>query len=402
MKAKNLILLIVALAVLAGLAKWTRSKPSGRTAPAVPQKLVTFDVNSADQLTIAAGPQTTVLARAGETWVVRSLWDYPADFTTLAEQVRRLAGLEGLPVRGGEQALADFGLAPAAATNAPAAELITVTFQSAGRELGVVNLGNARTGRDDGSGMGGYPNGQYVRAAAGPVLLVKEYLGSLPRKPQDWITRSLVNVPKAEIEYLMVQATNGTSYGLLADTAGVFRVSGLTAGQEMKAELAESMAGALQNLSAVNVLDPKADPAATGLAHPATFVAKLKNGLTYTVKIGNPAAADNGRAVQLAVTYEKSEPPAPSITTNAAGVVTDAVKAFEERASAQAKQAQTEQARLAPWTFVVADYVAANFLRSREELIQPVTNAMPAAAAAPAEQPTPAAVEVVQPAAPQP
>ena len=402
MKAKTLILLVIALAALAGLAKWTRSKPGGRTAPAAPQKLVTFDVNSADQLTITAGAQTTVLARAGETWVVRSLWDYPADFTALAEQVRRLAGLEGLPVRGGEQALVDFGLAPAAASNAPASELITVSFQAAGRELGVVNLGNARTGRDDGSGMGGYPNGQYVRAAAGPVLLAKDYLGSLPRKPQDWIARNLVNVPRGELEYLMVQATNGASYGLLADTAGVFRLSGLAAGQEMKAEVAESMAGALQNLSAVNVLDPKADPAATGLAHPATFVAKLKNGLTYTVKVGGPAASDNGRAVQVAVSYEKPEPPAPAITTNDAGVVTNAVKAFEQAAEAQAKQAQTEHARLAPWTFVVADYVAANFLRTREELVQAVTNPQPAAVAAPAEQPTPAAVEVVPPAAPQP
>ena len=402
MKAKTLILLVIALAVLAGLAQWTRSKPGGRTAPATPQKLVTFDVNSADQLTIAAGAQTTVLARAGEAWVVRSLWDYPADFTTLAEQVRRLAGLEGLPVRGGEQALADFGLATASASNAPASELITVSFQAAGRELGVVNLGNARTGRDDGSGMGGYPNGQYVRAATGPVLLAKEYLGSLPRKPQDWISRNLVNVPRGELEYLMVQATNGASYGLLADTAGVFRLSGLAAGQEMKAEVAESMAGALQNLSAVNVLDPKADPATTGLAHPATFVAKLKNGLTYTVKVGGPAASDNGRAVQLAVSYEKPEPPTPAITTNTAGVVTDTVKAFEQVAEAQAKQAQTEHARLAPWTFVVADYVAANFLRTREELVQVVTSPPPAAVAAPAEQPTPAAGEVVPPAAPQP
>lgn len=360
MKAKNLILLILTLAVLVLLARWNRSQNAGRAAAETAQKLVTFDVNAADQVTIASASQTTVLARADEKWVVKNLWNYPADFTAMAENVRRLAGLQGLAIRGGEQTLAEFGL-DATATNQPGADLITITFSAAAKELGQVSLGAPRLSRA-GGGEGGYPDGQFVRAGQGPVLVVKEFLGSLPRRAQDWAGKDIVSVGPSEIEYLMVQLTNGVQYGLLSETNGTFQLSDLKTNETMNSEAVQGVAGALQSLTLVNVLDPKSTPEQTGLAKPSAYVAKLKNGLTYTVKLGNASASDNGRIAQVSVAYEKPE---------VAG--TDGAEI--------AKKAVADQARLGPWTFVISDFVASNLTKPRADLLQAITNAPPPAAA---------------------
>ncbi len=384
MKAKNLFLLVIALVVLVGLAQWTRRKPAARGAAEKPQKLVTFDVNSADRITIASAGETAVLAKAGADWKVASLWSFPADFATIADHVRRLAELEGLAVRGGEQALSEFGLDPAA-TNQAGAGPATVTFSSGDRELGRIALGEPRLSKGDGE-MGGYPNGQYVRAGGGPVLLVKEFLGGLPRRPQDWARKALLNVARSDVEYVMVHLTNGAQYGLLADSNGVFQLNDLQAGETMKSEVANDVAGALQSLSLVNVLDPAKPAAETGLDRPSLYVAKLKNGLSYTLKVGAAVAADNGRVVQVGVDYEKPAPP-PAEGTNAPPAVIDL-----------SEQAKTDRERLAPWTFVISDYTAGNLIKPRADLIQPPTNAAPAeAASAPA---TPAETVVAPPAAP--
>lgn len=371
MKAKNLFLLVIALAVLVGLARWNRSRTAGRAAPEAAQKLVAFDVNAADQITIASAGQTTVLARADEKWVVKNLWNYPADFAVIAENVRRLAGLEGLAIRGGEQTLAEFGLAPAA-TNQPGADLTAITFSAAGKELGQLALGAPRLSRA-GGGQGGYPDGQFVRAGSGPVLVVKEFLGGMPRRPQDWAGKELVSLAASEIEYVMVQLTNGVAYGLLADTNGTFRLSDLKTNETMNSEAVQGVAGALQSLTLVNVVDPKSTDEKTGLAKPSTFVARLKSGLSYTVKLGHASAPDNGRIALVNVGYEKPE----TAGADAADV---------------AKKAVTEQERLGPWTFVISDYTASNLTKPRADLLQPVTNTPPPAAEAqaPAVPPPPA------------
>ena len=389
MKAKNLFLLVLALVVLGGAAWWSQRKPAGPHRSDGPHKLVTFDVNAADRIAIESLGKTAVLARAGNDWTVRNLHDYPADFATIAEHVRRLAGVEGLVVRGGEATLAEFGLAPAT-TNAPGQDLVTVTFFAGAKPVGRVSLGAPRTSGEDGP-QGGYPAGQFVRADGGPVIVAKEFLGGIPRRPQDWIRRSLVAAPRAEVEYVMVHLTNGLQYGLLSDTNGEFHLSGLKAGESMKKETADNVAGALQNLDIVNVLDPKTPAAQTGLDHASLYVSKLKNGLSYTVKLGAPWPADNGRVVQVDVAYEKPEPAAAASTNAPAAAAADT-----------AKQAETEKARLAPWTFVISDYAATHLLSPREELVQVPTNA-PAATNAPlpgAPAPAAAAVPAAVPAAP--
>ena len=388
MKAKNLFLLVLALVVLGGAAWWSQRRPAGHQKSDGPRKLVTFDVNEADRIAIESIGQTAILARAGTEWTVKNLFGFPADFATIAEHVRRLAGIEGLVVRGGEKSLAEFGLT-AAATNTQERDLVTVTFFSGAKPVGRVSLGAPRTSGEDGP-QGGYPAGQFVRADGGPVLVAKEFLGGIPRRPQDWIRRSLVAAPRAEVEYVMVHLTNGVQYGLLSDTNGEFRLSGLKAGELMKKEAADNIAGALQNLDVVNVLDPKTPAAQTGLDHASLFVAKLKNGLSYTVKLGAPWPADNGRVVHVDVAYEKPEPAA-AAATNAPAAAPDA-----------AKLAESEKARLAPWTFVISDYAATHLASPREELIQVPTNA-PAATNAPAPgapAPAEAAVPAAVPAAP--
>lgn len=378
MKTKNLALMIVLLLALLGLARWMQQKPAGTAAPQKAQKLVTFDVNAADRIEVRAAGATSILARAAGAWVIDSLWGHPAKFDTIADNIRRLAEAEGLPVRGGERNLAEFGLDPAA-TNAT--DLTTIVFLGGGKPLGEVALGAPRLAQ---SAQGGYPDGHYVRGADQPVLLTKEYLAGFPRRGQDWADKELLSLSRSDIDYIMVQPADGGQYGLVSGTNGTLEILGLATGETAKAEGVEAVAGALQSLSWANLVDPKASDEQTGLAKPATYVAHLKSGLSYTVRIGGVSTQESGRIVRLSASFEKPEPPAANVTTNADGKVVDALKDFEAAAAETAKKAAAEQARLAPWTYVLSDYVAGNLIKPRAELVQAPTNTTPPAAEAPA------------------
>jgi hypothetical protein len=127
------------------------------------------------------------------------------------------------------------------------------------------------------------------------------------------------------------------------------------------------------------------------LDSPATFQAKTRDGLVYTVKIGNADPERFGRYARIDVAYEKPAPPpspeAPVVTDTNAPVV-DLVKAWEEKSTADAARADAESKRLSPWTFILLESDCRTMASPRDQVITAVTNA-PAVSATETNSPAP-------------
>ena len=98
MKGKQLGILVVAAAVLGGLGWYVRQQ--GAQAPekariGMGEKLLgNFDVNTVKAIRLVAGTNAVNVALGGDNWVVKERGGYPANFTTVAEFVRKLGDLK--------------------------------------------------------------------------------------------------------------------------------------------------------------------------------------------------------------------------------------------------------------------------------------------------------------------
>lgn len=333
MKSKTLLMLVAVFLVLAGLAKCSglrsrATKSEGGT------KLVDFDINTVEKFTLASGTQSVVVARSGGKWTVISLGGYPADFDVVADNLRQLSQMKGDVIRGGENQLDEFGLAP---TNE---DYLAVTLAGpGGKEMGKVELGSPHLG-----GVGGYPDGQYVRDQRGAVLLVNEYLGGFPRRPEDWVKKDLLNVARSEISYIMVGNEEGNPYGLMSAADGAWTLSDLSDNETMNPEAAANVAGALSSLDLLSVSDPANAPEVSGSA----FVAKTTNGVVYNVITGDRVA--EGRIATVDISYEGSD-------------------------SNEIARIAAEQDRISKWVYVLPESSAQNLTLPREQLVTVKSNA---------------------------
>jgi hypothetical protein len=342
MKAKNLLVLIAALAVLFAVSKLVHRKPSA-SAGAAENKVLTFDLNEIGSFTLTAGTQSVTVAKIQGKWAVKSLWDYPANFDTVVDQLRQLADLKGAAIRGSESQLEEFGL------TASNTDYLAIGFDAAsGGSLGRIELGAPRLASAEG-GMGGYPNGQYVRAGEGPVLLVNEYLSGIPRRAEDWANKELLNVNRSSISYLMVLNPEAPAYGLVADTNAMWKLNELAENEETKQDTAGSVAGALSYLNFITVANPAASPESAGLDKPSVFVAKTTNGVVYTINAGAKLESAGGRYATIGVAYEGSD-------TNESAKVAG------------------ENARVSKWVYVLTESTCANLTMSRDQLVSVRTN----------------------------
>ena len=96
MNRKQLLLLIVLGLVIGGVALY---KHNQRLAPPKDAKmgaklLANFDVNTVAALRIQNASNVLNVAKSGDIWTVKERGDYPANFGTIAEFVRKLADLK--------------------------------------------------------------------------------------------------------------------------------------------------------------------------------------------------------------------------------------------------------------------------------------------------------------------
>jgi len=393
MNIRTFIILILTLAVLGGLVVLNKRSEQAKLAappPSAERLLPPERLNDIARFTVSVATETVIVARAHDRWVVESLWNYPANFEVVADNLRKLADVKcGEIIVNGMDRLEEFGLAPL--TNSAVLAPANLAFYDAeGKELRKIGMGVPRMPKPTG-GRPSFPESAYVLLNDREVRLVAAYMPGLPRSNDGWIDRSVLAVPAEDIDEVHVTLTNGASYGIIRKVDGTFSPDSLQDNETINQDGATALAGSLNQINLSSVVDPATPAEISGLDTPATFQAKTRDGLVYTVKIGNAAPERFGRYARIDVAYEKPAPPpspeAPIVTDTNAPVV-DLVKAWEEKSTADAARADAESKRLSPWTFILLESDCRTMASPRDQVITAVTNA-PAVSATETNSPAP-------------
>lgn len=349
---------IIVLLVLGYLAWDRRQGGSGsREDGALVTRLLPFDINEAARIESVSASATATLVRAEAGWTVSELWGYPADFERVTENLRLLSGIKGGQViRGGTNLLVEFGLSDNENAPADSRPRVIRFHDAAGGKLASLAIGRPREGAE--SVMAG--GGVYVRVDDGPVLLLGEDLGVLPRGAMDWAETTLLNVDAADIESISVAAT-GSSYTVRSPSAGEYAMDGLSPGEEVKKDVAGRLFGVLMDLFFGGIADPSKSESDMGLGVPEEFQAKTRDGVTYAVQIGG-SPDDVNRYARLFVFYTEPETP-------------------DEKSAALKAEVERMSGLFSKWVYVLPNYTCQTMLTPRSDIAGPVAAEAPAGTA---------------------
>ena len=349
MTTKKLAILGVAAAVLGGAAWMLNSGKQMKAPSLVGEKILpAFDLADVARLEIGGAKKVSLVA--GETgWQLASLYNYPADVAKIRENLLKLAELKvGQVVRGKK-------------IDSPA----TVDIQNAaGKSLAALPLGGTHMSKPKGRaamyGGGGYPDGRYV-LYKNETVLVKDTLDAFDGDARKWVDTRIASVPAADVTSVTYE--QGAEKLALARKDGTWTLAGLGATEELDTSKTYSLDSALSYLDFTTVADPQKTEAELGFTTGAVYTVTLKNGQSYTARIGGREGTE--RWVRLAAAFA---PTGTNATENAACEKT--VKEFN--------------AKVGRWTYGISSYSADSMVKRRADLVKakepPKKDEAPAAA----------------------
>ncbi len=297
MKIRTLFILLVIFVFLASLAVLVTREPSQPSA-AGPQPgdelLPDLDVNRIESARFEGPQGTTEIRRVNGTWVVSSLFDYPADFDRVAEQLRAFDDLKvGQVVRGGLDTPDEFGFSGTNRTR------ILLATSDKAEEPAELLVGALRL-TSQSSRFPNYPDGTYVRVGDGPIVLVKETLHRLPHSNDDWVQKNLFSIEPGALSEITLVTTQET-FTVLVTEPGKYTMEGLKKDEEVNSDVMGRLTSVLQSTFFNTVADPDGNEAEQGFANASQCSAKTKDGLVYSLFIGNPVAGTSDRYVRIKV-----------------------------------------------------------------------------------------------------
>ena len=335
MTTKNLVILGAVAAVLGGAAYFCNS---GRRmkAPSVNGKpvLPAFDVSEVARVEIGGAKKLT-LAASDKGWTVETLFGYPADITKIRENLLKLKDLTVGQTAKGQKI--DPGT-PGELKDAK------------GKVLASTTLGGQHMSKPKGQaaqfGGGGYPDGRYVKFGDG-VVLVKETLDAFDGDPKKWCESRICSVPSSDVK--AVTYAKGGETVKLTRKDSKWTLEGLGPKEELDTSKTYSLDSALSYLDFNGVADPKKPEAEFGFATGAVYTVALKDGKTYTAKVGGASGSDRYFKVSAAFS-----PVGTNATENAK--LEKEVNDFNEGTG--------------KWTYMISSYSADSMSKARKDLVK--------------------------------
>lgn len=331
---KKLIVLLLAAAALLGAAFLLKGR-SQKTPNLVGRKILpAFKIADVSRVEIA-GPKSLALVGGETGWTVDALHGYPADAAKIRDALLKLKDLKaGQPAS---------GISNAAPT--------TVVLKDAGgKELAKLTMGEQHRSAPRGEmapfGGGGYPDGRYV-TLDGTTVVVNDALNEFDGDPKKWVNARICAITASDVTD--VTYTKGKETVKLARKDGKWNLEGLGPKEELDSSKTYSLDSALSYLDFAGVVDPKKPEAELGFATGAVYTATLKNGITYTAKIGNKIGSDS--AFKVSASFK---PVGTNASENAACEKT--VKDFNDG--------------VGKWTYTISSYSAESMSKTRKDLVK--------------------------------
>ena len=375
MNRKQLTVLIVAGLVIGAAALFVaknKAKNQQASSHRLGQQVVkNFPINDVERITVKHGSDQMNLTRKDGRWVVAERADYPANFNSVSEFLRKVWDLKvAQPVRVGEKQLARLELTPQAGT--------VVEFKDkGGKVLNTLVLGkkhmrdNPHAGNDPfGGGGGGYPDGRYVIVGSDvqTAALVSEPFANVEVKAADWIDKEFFKIEKHKS--IAVNSPNVTNTWTIAreSETNEWKLVDAKAGEQLDAAKAGSVTSVLAYPSFTDVATNSA-PDHTGMDKPVTAKVETLDGFTYDVKVGKKVADDrDDHYLQVAVSANiEKERKAPADEKPEDKARLD--KEFKDKVDKQEEKLKNEKA-LAQYTYIVPRYSIEPLFKGRQELLK--------------------------------
>jgi hypothetical protein len=378
MKGKQLLILLVAVAVLGGawmaLSKRDQSSWTASSAGAG-GKIVDFPINDVAHVVIKAPAGELNLVKKADVWTVKERADYPASFEQVSGLIRKLWELKTVQeVKVGPSQLPRLELDEKSAT--------VVTFEDKDdKPLGAVVVGKKHLRKSDGGEQfggpsEGFPAGRYVKPAANArVSLVSETLDEVDPKPERWLAKDFIKVegPKS------ITVTGPQQWSVSREsTSAEWKLADAKPDEKVDAGKTSSLGSNFASPSFTDVQAPD-----TKLEEPVTTATiETFDGFRYELKIGKPNGENYPVLVNVSAESPKERTPGkdekPEDKERLDGEFVVKQKKLEEKLAAEKKM----EGRL----YLVAKYAVDPLLKDRTALL-PDKPAEPAPSATTATTP---------------
>lgn len=378
MKLKTVIMLVALAGIFVALAYYSNQKKKTHAAPSAigGKVLPNLAINRVAKLVIMSKDGTTTVAKDRDKWVVASRFNYPAKFEKIVDTIRELSELKiGQTVNAPPSRLASFNLLPPQpGTNksAQTGALLELRDDKDGL-LASLLIGKEFKRPPDKAApemmfnFGGYSDGQYVRTVDGKVYLVSKNLERMTEETKTWLADDFINVPANDIKEIEVTGPERAAIKLArARDNEPFELADLQKNEgTLDSSKVNQMTGALSYFGFDDAADPALSLKETGLDRPIVFKVETKEGLIYTLHVGNSLPNDSfDRYLTVSVNND------PSIVTQSVETEKGKEQSIQEPKKNISEQAASLNERFAPWIYIIKSYRAEPISLKRDDLIK--------------------------------
>jgi hypothetical protein len=379
---KNHLLLLLAVAVLAGLAgiyfqvaqssKWNDSKTDRTIFQNLP-------VNDISQIQIRSGAASVTLEKKEDEWRVAERGGYPADFDKIRELIKTLWELKaGQEMQVGPSQL---GRLKVTAPGQGPESGIEIDLKGQ-KESQIASMIIGKSAEQSNAAAASAATGRFVYnpAVKDRVYLVSESFFSVdPVSVGSWLDKAFI-APGELKEIDQAAWSNNPGWKVTRkDAKAEWQLEDLQSGESLDKSFSQGLSSFA--LSFVNVRPPSVSPDETGLRDPFKISIKTFDGFTYDFLLGRDGP-DKTRYLQLNVSADL-----PSVRPTDPNENADEKKKRDQefdQKNATLKERLEKEKRFEKWVYLVPDWHLEQLLKRRNEIVSKASpSSSPAAASFP-------------------
>jgi hypothetical protein len=379
---KNHLLLLLAVAVLAGLAgiyfqvaqssKWNDSKTDRTIFQNLP-------VNDISQIQIRSGAASVTLEKKEDKWRVAERGGYPADFDKIRELIKTLWELKaGQEMQVGPSQL---GRLKVTAPGQGPESGIEIDLKGQ-KESQIASMIIGKSAEQSNAAAASAATGRFVYnpAVKDRVYLVSESFFSVdPVSVGSWLDKAFI-APGELKEIDQAAWSNNPGWKVTRkDAKAEWQLEDLQSGESLDKSFSQGLSSFA--LSFVNVRPPSVSPDETGLRDPFKISIKTFDGFTYDFLLGRDGP-DKTRYLQLNVSADL-----PSVRPTDPNENADEKKKRDQefdQKNATLKERLEKEKRFEKWVYLVPDWHLEQLLKRRNEIVSKASpSSSPAAASLP-------------------
>jgi hypothetical protein len=364
---KNHLLLLLAVAVVAGLAgiyfqvaqssKWSDSKTDRTIFQSLP-------VNDISQIQIRSGSASVTLEKKQDEWRVTERGDYPADFTKIRDLIKTLWELKaGQEMQVGPSQLGRLKvIAPGQGPESG----IEIDLKGE-KESQIASLIIGKSADQSNAAAAAASIGRFVYnpAVKDRVFLVSESFSSVdPVSVGSWLDKTFITPGELKAVDQAAWSNNPGWKVTRTDAKGEWQLEDPQSGESLDKSFSQGLSSFA--LSFVDVRPPSVSPDETGLKDPFKVRIKTFDGFTYDFLLGRDGP-DKTRYLRVNVSADLPSARLSDSNENAEDKKKKDQE-FDEK-NASLKERLEKEKRFEKWVYLVPDWHLEQLLKRRNEIV---------------------------------